>query len=398
MNTKKRNSIIFLKYCFISILLLRLVLVFWYSLLAVQQDSRSDLRNRIVGTRIALLGKDPYFYIEPANGDERLIDPHNFVDASQSRLSVTPSILLLHSAYVWIDYSKIIVFWFFVQWVLYFMSMHLAIKNVDGEIRKSLIIFAFLIFGNSKYWISNLINLQVYVVYLFLVSLAYYFLKHKREKYTLITTGVLTALRPPYLILSSLLLTIKGFRKNSKYFVISLLVILTISFLAFNPLVWNQYVNGMIMSTSSALPMINNGQYNPQASYPPIIDGLRVSQDSVGYSPENEFSLRTFIFEWKEYVIPYTVLIFCILIINFFGLAISSRKKNITANEVFFLGLLLTIVAEYFLPSRRYLYANIQWLMIIVIIISDLNAQKLVQSLMINGGSFLNRFRKINKI
>ncbi len=89
-----------------------------------------DLRNRVVGTRLLLEDEDPYFFKWQQDTPEELVDARDFYsNFPMSRLTVPPSILVLHAPFTSIPYKTQQILWAFIQWLLLLLSIFLLVDH-----------------------------------------------------------------------------------------------------------------------------------------------------------------------------------------------------------------------------------------------------------------------------
>ncbi|MHA2017027.1 MAG: hypothetical protein ACTSXY_02005, partial [Promethearchaeota archaeon] len=99
-----------------------------------------DLRNRVVGVRVLLNEEDPYFFKWEQDTPEEFVDARDFYsNFPMSRLTVPPSVLLLHSPFASIPYKTQQILWAFIQWLLLLLSIILLSNTTDSIIKKKII-------------------------------------------------------------------------------------------------------------------------------------------------------------------------------------------------------------------------------------------------------------------
>jgi len=99
-----------------------------------------DLRNRVVGVRVLLDGEDPYFFKWEQETPEEIVDARDFYsNFPMSRLTVPPTILMLHAPFAGVTYKTQQIFWAIMQWILLLMSIIMLSNTTDSIIRKKVI-------------------------------------------------------------------------------------------------------------------------------------------------------------------------------------------------------------------------------------------------------------------
>ncbi|MEM7760885.1 MAG: hypothetical protein AAF298_22560, partial [Cyanobacteria bacterium P01_A01_bin.40] len=76
----------------------------------------TDLRNRVVGARLMLKGIDPYFFKWHPRLSVKFYDPLDNPIELLSKLSVPPTVLVLHSIIAGLSYIQQKLIWLIVQW------------------------------------------------------------------------------------------------------------------------------------------------------------------------------------------------------------------------------------------------------------------------------------------
>ncbi|MEC4881463.1 MAG: hypothetical protein SAL70_08950, partial [Scytonema sp. PMC 1070.18] len=111
-----------------------------------------DLRNRVVGARLLNRGMDPYYFKWSQGQDERLLDPLDKPYIPVSRVTVPPTVLLLHSTFANLPYFIQRVAWFLLQWGAFLTSLFILIANVKKGIEIKLLLMLGLLFVSSNFW------------------------------------------------------------------------------------------------------------------------------------------------------------------------------------------------------------------------------------------------------
>ena len=149
-----------------------------------------DLRNRVVGTRLLLKGEDPYYFKWNNDTPEYYIDARDFFkDLPVSRVTITPTFLLLHAPFAKINYKTQQILWAIFQWIMLIFIIVIFTKITDSEIRSKIIwIIGLLLIAGSFFWRLYIEKGQLYIFYVFLIVLAYWISK-KDFKYNLLIAG-----------------------------------------------------------------------------------------------------------------------------------------------------------------------------------------------------------------
>ena len=100
----------------------------------------SDLRNRVVGARLMLEGIDPYFFKWKPSLPETFYDPLAIPSEILSKLSVPPTVLVIHSFIAGFSYLQQKVIWLVVQWIALLTTIFLFLKSSNNQFRANLVL------------------------------------------------------------------------------------------------------------------------------------------------------------------------------------------------------------------------------------------------------------------
>lgn len=322
-----------------------------------------DLRNRVVGTRILLAGEDPYFFKWNQDTLEEYVDARDFYsNFPMSRLTVPPSVLLLHSPFASIPYKTQQILWAIMQWILFLMSIFLLSNTTDSIIKKKILwIIGLLIVASSFYWRLHIDKGQIYILFVFLISLSYWLVK-KKENQVLsgFILGLIASFRPPVILMGIPFLIKKKWK-----FIFSGVVGILISFLSslfISPFsIWKSYFSSMEFHEKFHLLIIRPtyGFYNKR-----VIDGIKNAIFSADLAIEDssiQDLLRIFFNLKVKAIILELSLFICILV-----LTILLWKKIVKSKDsiyLFYVGIVFVIISSFFLPAARLSYINIYWIL-----------------------------------
>ncbi len=99
----------------------------------------TDLRNRIVGARLMLKGIDPYFFKWQPGLSARFYDPLDIHTELLSKVSVPPTVLVLHSVIAGLSYLQQKVIWLIVQWAALLGTVLIFLKTSNSQPKNNLI-------------------------------------------------------------------------------------------------------------------------------------------------------------------------------------------------------------------------------------------------------------------
>ncbi len=246
-------------------------------------------------------------------------------------------------------------------------------------------------FANSFFWRIHVNSGQIYIVYIFLLSLAW-FLLNSSAKYKNILSGFfvgLTAsLRPPFL-----LFFIPFLIQRQYSFLLGGFTGILFGFLASlavaNIFIWKSYISAIlgmtgIINLNQYLPL-DEPRFNNSIIYPKIIEGIAVNIDSpVEYKILEDSSIyRILNFLNIPHVVE-TLIIGAIITIALLSLLIiqyNSNKKDL--DFMFLFGSLICLISDFFIPIARYSYYDIQWILPLAIIYNKVNSAQLLSNKLI---------------
>ncbi|NJL61842.1 MAG: DUF2029 domain-containing protein [Methylacidiphilales bacterium] len=345
-----------------------------------------DLRNRVVGTRLLNKGFDPYFYKWTPGEDEKFLDPSDDYKLPFTKLTVPPSILILHKPFINLPYFTQRIIWFCLQWGAFLGSCLLLIKNSDRNENSGLNIKAFWIIALTflsahSFWKLHVYVGQMYVYYVFLISLAYFILKGKikfKEFIAGALIGLTINLRPPIIVLILPMIIFKKFKLMG-----ATLFGFCLSSLAFFVLAgqkaWVSYFSAM-----SAIAKIK-ADVGASISYtnklqnfviPKVVEGMDFEYQ--GLVPSENTSMQQVLKSILGFMVSGNILIFiCGVILLIYSIAAFSKyHSKIYRNNwdvLFLVGTLMILIGDFWIPAPRYPYNDIQFLIPLFLVIKNIN-------------------------
>ena len=100
----------------------------------------TDLRNRVVGARLMLEGIDPYFFKWQPGLSDKFYDPLSIPTELISKLSVPPTVLVIHSITAGLSYVQQKVIWLLVQWAALIATVLIFVKTSNSQSKTNLIL------------------------------------------------------------------------------------------------------------------------------------------------------------------------------------------------------------------------------------------------------------------
>lgn len=331
----------------------------------------TDLRNRVVGARLMLEGIDPYFFKWQPELSERFYDPLDIPTELVSKLSVPPTVLVLHSIFAKLPYLTQKIIWLFVQWAAFIGTVSIFIKTSSSQTKTNLILIVAFLFANSLFWRFHVNSGQIYIVYIFLLSIAWLFLKQRFNLNLFwggIFAGIAVSLRP------SFILFFLAFIIGKKYlFVLGgalgaiFSVVLTLP--VAGKLIWQRYILTMLGMTGfidlrAYAPFEESHASNSNIVYPKITEGFdfSVRNPLESYLDNTSFYdiLNAIDIPNKRYILVVGFAI-AIILLSLYIWKFVCQNQNI---ELLFLwGIVTCIIGEFFIPVGRYSYYDIQMIL-----------------------------------
>ncbi|MBV4359729.1 glycosyltransferase 87 family protein [Pinibacter aurantiacus] len=381
------------------------VLIILLSLLAIVSIAKSfyytekfggtDLRCRIVGSRLLLTDQSPYFYKWHNGDDVRYLDPNDELNRKVNGNVVTPALLLLNKPLSLLSYKYIRILWTVILYVLFGLSLFFIWK-VNESKKKIFLPLAIILLGfmMSDSMFCNVERGQTYILYAFIFSLSY-FVYNSKSRYNHLLAGAITGisiwLRPLFLLLNIPFLLQKDFKwvlGSAIGFVLGL-------FVFFLPLkaTWADYSNAMKHYEMEQLGKESYVPTNHLITKPKDVEGVSNLTDyKSGFASAGMSNLQH-IFKARGYELraPMLIALFAVVVIicSLFFLWKNSVKQFDT-HDLFLFGFLLYMMSELFLIGARGGYNNIQWIFPAFIMLIFLRENIVAVAVLLLGIAFMN--------
>lgn len=319
------------------------------------EDGRivTDLRNRVVGTRVALQGVNPYSYKWQEGDPIEWLDAMDRPENQFSRLTVTPAVLLFHIPLANLEYRIITRIWFVSLWFLYFLSWILITSQVDYS-KKLIITMFFAVFAVSPYWLFHLVVGQLYWLYGFLILLLYFSYTHSRKILSSLLVSLLVMLKPSFILF---IFFLKFDSRSWRNFVFGLGIILFTTFIFFGPNLWIQYAS-MLQQYSNANINQLMGTIHPNfvfSSHENVID-IDMAGDILSLP---DTSIR---YSLVYLGLGYSKLVFqALYLLSILLIVMKKRlyKYPLDSSHFFVFICLITWLGDFFFPIPRYPYYDV---------------------------------------
>jgi hypothetical protein len=357
----------------------------------------TDLRCRIVGSRLTNTHKSPYSYKWNAADGERYLDPNDQRDRTINGNVATPAILYAINPLAQLPYKNIRLIWTIIQFAVIAISLWLlykADKSTNLPSYLSPVIIIILSFVCSDLWLYNIERGQVYTLYVLFFSLIYWTYT-KSWKFSRFLSGFISGVfvffRP------TAILFLAGFLIKRQYkFVAGALAGIVIGgalFVLPNLSHWKQYGRAMDdfskYYTGHGVPVSSS-----PVEIPSIVEG---TNNMTIYRDFTSGGMGTLYDYVSKVGIPLdttkSIILFFVVIglLSFFFLKGTAAEENST-DELFLFGFLLYILSEIFIIAPRAGYSVIQWIFPLFIGWKYIYGQRLLLSLFITGVLLLHHF------
>ena len=338
-----------------------------------------DLRNRVVGARLLMNGLDPYFFKWNENMSELFLDPNDSPYSPVSKVTVPPTVLIVHSALAKIPYKTQRIIWFLFQWILFLVSLALFSKSTHSENKSKLIwIIGLLFISGSFFWRLHVEKGQIYILYVFLIAFAYW-LSQKNFKNSSILSGFVigftASLRPPMIFMSIPMLI---YRKWKLFIgnIIGFLFGIGSSLMIADSFLWKKYASAMYIHEKIHLGLITD------------IFGLYSKLDAEGMNnillwaniPTFDSSFQGIFKRFLGLNLSSNMLLISLtLILLFLSFYLyKSCRENNSMTMLFLAGATLVFISEFFIPAARQSYSDVMWLIPLSLIIINCDSLSLL--------------------
>jgi hypothetical protein len=378
-----------------KILTLLLILVAIVTVLGFFTDVKNtleyggiDLRTRVVGARVLIEGMDPYSFKWHPGMSDRLLDPRIDPNKGVPNLTVPPTVLVLHSAIANFSYLNQKIIWLAVQWMAFLSTLGIFMTRSQSWLKRSSILVLGWLILSSYYWRVHVERGQIYIIYVVLLALAWFFSGASFRYHKVISgflVGFAASLRPPIILM---LIPFGIYRQWALLLgsIMGLVSGLSLSLTLANISIWKSYwlaLNGLasLKKSYEGSNLISSageiGELYPKVIisklYPKIIEGMG-NVDLMSNIPHSNSSFKYLLSRLGMDVSPGNlVLSLCVVIFFLSCFAISLPRRNISVGLVFLMGFIMYLISEFFIPSSRYSYNNVQWLLPLSLIVIEAN-------------------------
>jgi hypothetical protein len=366
-----------------------------------------DLRNRVVGARLLTRGLDPYYFRWRPGNDVRLLDPMDQLQLPVSRVTVPPSVLVLHSLIANFPYFVQKIIWFILQWAAFLLSLlFLLINHKKPWINKFILIITLLLISGNSFWRLHVDYGQIYVVYVVLISLSYWICQKDFKGNNILGGGVIgfaASLRFPIIIMVLPMILFKKFKLFAA--TVASFGLFTFIFVAITGLqVWANFFSAMRVIGKLTVGLIKTSNSDVSIVLPSTIEGLNYLRNFLSVCPTSTRSIPLVLEKLNiKLESNQLIVILGILLLTYSGLILWRIKKQRNqsqiqdVDQIFLIGTIMILIIEWFIPAPRTPYSDIQLLIPLVLVLKNLNYSNdksiilvslLVTGLLLTNGTF----------
>ena len=340
-----------------------------------------DFRNRLVGARLMLAGEDPYWYKWTLGDPLRWLDPVDPPQMPMNRNTVTPACLTVCAPLAPLGYMQARIVWLLVQWAAYAGLAALLVTSVGpGQDRRLVLILVLLAFIGEA-WRAHVERGQIYVLYALLLAISYRITRAGHQTWGGLVLGLLVVLRP------TLLLTVVPFALSRRWWFVAATVVGAVAgvlgcFVLADTDDWRSYFRAVDTTCTAYMAGENLDlpAATPHATIPATIEGWSHLSRSIRFGdPQSGFApiVRFFGVPQGKLVMQLAMLIY----VRLAAVCIyRCWKPPVSPGKTFFIGVVVALSAELFMPIRRGGYANVVWLVPTGILIAEVGVSRIFSS------------------
>jgi len=356
-----------------------------------------DQRNRIVGARLMMDGKDPYHTKWQEGESDYFFDPCDFKFYPVNRVTVPPTVLTVHSLMAKWPHAIQRYFWAVLNWTLLLLSILLLSKIANCPIKAKLVWITGLLVSSSWYWRMHIEFGQIYMVYAFLIVLAFWLAVKNYQKMGFLSgfvIGIATSLRPQIGAMGLPVLAMRKWRMLIGC-ILGGSSGIAASFIYANLDTWKSYFSAM--RTHSLIHIFEIIPISGQRIRPESSELLYQFNWGLDFTPFDS-SIRGFFYEYLNITLHNGILMaaYAFVLVLLSILLLKHRAQFKSPQAIFWMGVVLVILFEYFTPAFRNPYNNIIWFLPLSLTIINLNNYQFILNrlnfLLLVGMSFYSVF------
>ncbi len=323
-----------------------------------------DLRARVVGTRVALAGQDPYLGRQDPKAPDELWDPLR--PATLSRCTYSPAVLLFYAPLAGVRYRWQRPIWAVLEWLALGLSVTcLAATLPRRSDRTSWLVVAGLLFVATNFWRIHVERGQYYAFVLAAWSLAWWLVQRRPgrvgEAFAGGVLGLAIALRPTGVVMLAPLLLLRQ-RRVAAGALVSAAFFVGLSAAVFGAGSWSQFFRAgeaweraVIGIDSLSTPFVERA----------VAEGYRLTR--VLPSRMNNIALVAWLGDIRPLsldsarAVRLAAAALLAVVIALLALRHRGPARALQRRQAFLAAFALSVLADLALPVR-YGYADVLWL------------------------------------
>jgi hypothetical protein len=335
-----------------------------------------DLRNRVVGARVMMLGENPYTFLWQPGDSDTLLDPYPVLQRrARSATTVSPTVLSVHALFAGLPYRYQKSIWLIVQLALFGGMVWLAMRRALNTETRAVVLLLGLMFSCSTFWRLHVERGQTYVLFAFLAVLyisSFQWRSAQRSVVGGFILGLLVCLRPHMVLLGVPLLLYRrwtGILGAIAGVGIGLLLPTLIS-----RAVWPEYVESMV----TYIPDVP-GQNDPRRPLAAIADMPAEVEGSANLGAYSAFNVvdttvrgaaRLYLSRYVSASFPLLSGLLLVGTIAWFLNVFRLMRRGVPIDYSSAMTVGLVLFAETMLPMIRIEYSNMILLPIILMVVA----------------------------
>ena len=332
-----------------------------------------DLRSKVIGARLLLEDKDPYYYVWKEGDSDLLLHPTVSPDLPVGHVTVSPTVLFVYTSTAKLPYGVQQNIWFLLQWIFLLLSIYIFARTSKSEFKSKLIwILGLLFISGSFIWRLNIERNKIIIFYGFLVAIAFLIynmsFKHK-DLVAGIFIGFTAALRFPYILIGIPFFIYKKWKVIAGM-AIGLVIGVALPMIFTKPGIWVNYFTAMQMQGKIHSAEIKVVEFEYIRRTIEGMDNLHLYAvlPIVDFSIQNLFMIFTGIILSTNVLLVSLIVILSVIVFLLYKYYV----KKIDSGLIFLLGMVIVYLCELFIPAVRYNYYDIIFVNILLLIILNM--------------------------
>ncbi len=376
----------------------------------IEKQYTADLRNRIVGARLQMDGKPPYFYCWSKGDSMRYYDPVNCCYNSFVEVSViTASPFFHHLLYPMANLPERLIsrIWLCLEYFLLITCLLFAFGYSKTIFQKWAIAICVALILFTEAWIDHIILGQSYIVIPFLIFLFFFcFQRNQNPIFSLIAgfaTVSLVLIKPTSLIFFvPFIVFIKRYPiRNILFFLLPIIMLGGYCVLDKNERsYWLEYSKAIKAHIENHLVFDGSGEneYGPVAFKKwegweaDTIRNARIAYP-IKFNGEswNVWVFIRKIFKWSIPIVAINFIsLFTITVMIIFFYMRQKNDENLSLSLIAIFGFCLYTTSEFLSPITRYQYYGVEWIFPVLLLAANYDKRLKTIYILLLAGLLLN--------